>query len=179
MENGQVNEINEYKAPGNEEYKLYEKLIKGIAHKLHFTSGLEVEDLISEGHIAFLEAHKQYTKQNEGNRLKFPDLKPFIGASIANRLKTFITTNYRHQISKTNAEKAPQEPITEKQLIFKDAFINNKKPIIRKIYKILTGDLPDKHGLYNWLDKKLNKDGYSYTQINSAYTDIRRLLKEV
>jgi len=173
--------VNNYKAPGNKEYKLYEGLIKGIAYKFHATTGIEMEDLISEGNIAFLEAHKQYAKQSEKNKQKYPNLKPFIGASIANRLKTFVTANYNTYLTnKAGGEEAIQEPKAERQVIFKDAFLCNQKPIVRKIYKILTGDLPNKYGyLYNWLNKKLNQDGYSYTQINNAYKDIRQLLKEV
>lgn len=162
-----------------ENYKDYEKLIKKISWSWHKTTGIELEILIAEANVAFVECQKYH----DSKKGKFSTL---LYHNIESKFKNLLA--YQNQSRHNGIEVELENLILsspgkqEKRCIFQDALTKlsiEAQQIITVVLEApadLLAMLPKPKLSKHQLTQYLRLKGWKIPAINKAYIEIRQIL---
>jgi len=160
------------------EYKEYENLIRKMAWSYNRTTGMEMEELVSEGNEVFVRCLKKYNEKSL--------FSTFLHNSLKNHFNNLIKKGMAHKntgITQALNEFIPDnKELQEDSCIFKSkisALSNTAKEITDIIFnapadllRMFPKAFLSKHQLTTYLKKK----GWNERKINTAYKEIQTAL---
>jgi hypothetical protein len=160
-------------------YKNYEKLVKKISWSWHKTTGIDLETLIAEANVAFVECQNDYDFQQG----KFSTL---LWTAIENKFKNLIAYKRqgRHNGIEVELENLALSNLStqEKRCIFQDALIKLSQEaqqitsIVLEAPADLLAMLQKPRLSKHQLTKHLRLKGWKIPAINKAYVEIKNNL---
>lgn len=157
-------------------YNNYEKLIKKISWSWHKTTGIDLETLIAEANVAFVECQNNYNPQQG----KFSTL---LWHAIGNKFKNLIAYRYQNRHDGTEVELenlALSNPsMQEKKCIFKSTLLSLSKEaqqiisIVLETPVDLLAMIPKPRLSKHQLTKYLRFKGWKIPAIHKAYIEIK------
>lgn len=152
-------------------FENYRFLIEKIAWKFHYKTGIEIEEIIAQGYLCFVECIDYYDEEKG-------ETSTWIIRCIQNGLIKFIQKQGKH----------PDNNITDLTSISNDTFDNfnlvnefniHNDSVINAIGYVVSVFSPKGAGLkYGWLDKKINQlTGISFNKIWKKYPLAKSIIR--
>ncbi len=151
------------------QYNLHANILHKIAWSFTRSHNLEFEEILGELRVIFMECIKNYKPGTK--------FSTYLYRSCENKCKNYVRNLGINKNKRL--EVALNEVTEEDRVILIDQLTNNPDEIVNEITKIVrTQKLPKGSRLfYGWLDKKLNKLGYKYSDIWNSFKTYKQILK--
>lgn len=159
-------------------YKDYEKLIQKISWSWNKTTGMDLETLIAEANVAFVECQKYYNPEKG----KFSTLLYHAVESKFKNLLAYENQNRHNGIEVELEELAFSSCKQEKRCVFQDTIVNLSHEAHQIISIVLEAPadllamLPKPRLSKHQLTKYLRLKGWKIPAINKAFVEIKNSL---
>ncbi len=155
------------------EYKDYHKLICKMAWKMHYRTGIEVDEFISEFNLVFVESDISFEQE------KHISFVSYLCGNIMRRFSNIMLN--KNRLKNRNLILVEDLPHTlcydlMDSIIIRDSFFKSDNPVIFSIAELICSNpLPD-GSVKTWLREKLRESGYRHKQISDAFSILRDVI---
>ena len=155
-------------------------MVHKLAWSFHRTTGLDVDDLTSEGFVALVSAHNRY---DDSRNAKFGT---FVYLAVSSQLMNYCQRQKKYALQDplyimTEGEEVElpvpalfEDPTAEKQTLFKQSF-DALEEVAKKLCTFIWNGTTTKSEAM----KQLRKEGVSWNEINRACDQVREMLVTV
>jgi len=151
-------------------------LAYAVAQSFYCTTGIDIEELLSEATVAYLEALTVFNP-------KKGKLSTLVYHCVQNRLCDFCKEQNVLETRMANNKPIPQTHSQRRASIFDSAIFHemmNSSPSTKKIFNLI---MENPHQYMKWggrgeVKKQLRKLGWTWESIWTGFREIKRVLKE-